>query len=119
LPSNTSEQLPLPIFLKDGLQEVVLQVNSPVPALLLLSDMMVPGWKVEVDGQSAPLLQADLVLRAVAVEAGEHTVSFTYDDPGVRRGLTLSIIGASMVTFMFLVPLFMRRRTSLPEGLPD
>ncbi len=119
LPSITAESLPLPVFQKDGLGEVVLTVESPVPALLLLSDMMVPGWSAEIDGQLVPLLTADLVLRAVAVEAGKHTVSFKYSDPGVSRGLTLSIIGGILTLIMFLVPCFLRRRTPSPEGLTD
>ncbi len=119
MPRNTTETLPSPVFQKDGLGEVVLTVNSPVPALLLLSDMMVPGWTAEVDGKSVPLLTADLVLRAVAVEAGECTVRFTYNDPGVRRGLTLSIAGGILTLVMLLLPSIWRRRAHSPEGLPD
>ncbi len=61
--------------------------------MLVLADMNAPGWRVEVDGRTRPLLAADLVLRGVALEAGDHTVRFIYGDPSVRAGLSLSILG--------------------------
>ncbi len=118
-PGSSNQPLPEPIFTKDGLNEVLLQVNSPVPALLLLSDMMVPGWTVEVDGQSAPIMKADLVLRAVALEAGNHSVHFKYSDPSVKRGLTLSIIGGILTLIMLLLPNLLRRRTPSLEESPE
>lgn len=116
LPQNTDHPLPEPVFSKDGLNEIILEVDSPVPALLLLSDMMVPGWTAEIDGQSASVMKADLVLRAVAIEAGKHTVHFKYSDPGVKRGLTLSIIGGILTLCMLLLPFIVRRRTPSIEG---
>ncbi len=115
-PENTDQSLPEPVFVKDGLNEVVLQVESPVTALLLLSDMMTPGWTAEVDGESVPILQADLVLRAVAVEAGKHTVRFQYSDPSVRQGLTLSVAGGILALMLFVLPLALRRRALSIEG---
>jgi uncharacterized membrane protein YfhO len=82
------------------MNEVVLETESPVPALLLLSDMMAPGWRVQVDGADGILLEADLVLRAVALEAGRHTVRFHYHDPSLGAGLTLSVIGVILVALL-------------------
>jgi len=105
LPATTTGNLPAPRFLKDGVDEVILAVESPVPALLLLADMMAPGWQVAVDDVSRPLLTADLVLRAVALEAGAHTVRFYYDDPAVRKGLTLTMIGVILIVALLVVPI--------------
>lgn len=104
LPQPAADALPLPVFVTDDLDEVVLTVDTPVPSLLLLADMMTPGWQVEVDGGSRPLLTADLVLRAVALEAGTHTVRFHFVDPSVRKGLTLTIIGAILVGLLLVGP---------------
>jgi hypothetical protein len=103
-PVATSAALPSPVFVRDSMNEVVLETQSPVPALLLLSDMAAPGWAVQVDGRDGTLLEADLVLRAVALEAGSHTVRFHYGDPSVRAGLTLSISGLILVVLL-LMPL--------------
>jgi hypothetical protein len=119
LPGSSDQPLPEPVFIKDGFNEIILEFNSPVSALLLLSDMMAPGWTARVDGQSVPVMTADLVLRAVAVEAGKHTVHFQYSDPGVKRGLTLSIAGGILTLIMLLLPTLVRRRTQAPEGSPE
>lgn len=93
-PQTGPEPLPEPVFVRDGLNEVVLAVETPRPVLLLLADLWAPGWQVRRDGQPVPLLRADLMLRAVALPAGEHEVSFAYRDPAVRRGVTLAVVGA-------------------------
>ena len=54
----------MPVFVRDELDEVALEVSAPTPALLLLADMMAPGWTAEIDGRRVPVLTADLVLRA-------------------------------------------------------
>jgi hypothetical protein len=120
MPETYLEPLPEPIFITDGLDEVVLTVRTPVPALLLLADMMAPGWKVQVNGLDRPLLRADLVLRSVALEAGEHTVRFHYSDPAVRAGLTGSLLGGILTLVLILFPLFRRFGRKIPaEGLMD
>ncbi len=110
-PETGHGDLPVPEFLVDGLDEVKLKVDNPVPALLLLADMMVPGWQVEVDGETRPLLTADLVLRAVALEAGSHTVRFHYQNPAVRKGLTLTVFGVILMLLLMVgPPVFARLR---------
>jgi len=46
--------------------------------LLVTSELFFPGWEVEVDGQPAEPVEADLALRAVQLEAGRHTVEWNY-----------------------------------------
>lgn len=117
-PQPASEPLPAPLFVTDDPGEVVLSVDTPRPALLLLADMMAPGWQVEVDGRASPLLRADLVLRAVALEAGPHTVRFHYSDPAVSRGLTLSLAGGIVTLVMIVLPSLLPRlrRSGLGAG---
>lgn len=108
-PRNPAQPLPEPSFVRDGMDEVVLRTDAPVPALLLLADMFAPGWKVEVDGQEKPLLRADLVLRAVALEAGPHEVRFVYFDPTVRTGLWTTLAGGAVALLLILMPTLRRR----------
>jgi hypothetical protein len=93
-PAPATGPLPVPRFVEDGLDRVILRTEAATPAVLVLADMAAPGWSVTVDGDAAELLTADLVLRAVALPAGEHTVEFRYRDGSYRRGLTLTVIGA-------------------------
>jgi hypothetical protein len=118
-PKSASNALPVPEFVLDSLDEVVLQVETPVSALLLLADMMAPGWQVTVDGEDKPLLTADLVLRAVAIEAGSHTVRFHYHDPSVRRGLTMTLIGVILMLGLLIIPFVARKSKPLTSGELD
>ncbi len=58
--------------------------------LLVLSEVAYPGWRAEVDGEPAPLVRADYVLRAVCVPSGEHRVVLAYDPPLPKIGLAIT-----------------------------
>lgn len=61
------------------------------PGYLVLADTYYPGWQVEVDGRPAEIVRADLTFRAVALEAGEHTVEFRFEPASIRLGLGISL----------------------------
>ncbi len=105
VPEPVAADAPLPAveFLVDGGDEVVLAAEPTRPALLVLADMNVPGWRVEVDGEPAELLVADHVLRAVALTAGRHEVRFTFHDPALRVGLALTALG-TLAVLLLLIP---------------
>jgi uncharacterized membrane protein YfhO len=68
----------------------VVEVDAAAPALLILSEAWDPGWSATVDGQPAPVLLADHILRAIPVPAGQHSVELRYDPPYLRAGLLLA-----------------------------
>jgi len=102
--------LPPVSFVSDGLTEVVLRAETPVPALLLLADMHTDGWQVSVDGQPGELLRADLCLRAVALPAGTHEVRFHYHDRAVGTGLTITLAALTGVALLLVWPVIPWRR---------
>ena len=79
-------------------ERVVVQVTLAEPGYLVLSDTHYPGWKAWVDGGAAPILRANLLFRAVALEAGEHTVEFRYQPASLRWGAVISL--AALVALM-------------------
>jgi len=117
-PQTGASPLPQPQFVRAGLDEVVLHTSAPRPALLLLADLWAPGWSVTVDGIAQPLLRADLVLRAVALPAGEHEVRFAYHDPALRRGLLLAAVGLAGVLGLLLLA-WWRRRPARPATVAE
>jgi len=113
-PRAATAPMPVPGFLRDGMNEVVLTTDLDQPAVLVLADMMAPGWQVFIDGKPRPILTADLLLRAVAVPAGNHEVRFVYRDRAVRRGLILTVAGTLLALLLILSP-FLRRLRPAPN----
>uniref|UniRef100_A0A832MKU2 YfhO family protein n=1 Tax=Eiseniibacteriota bacterium TaxID=2212470 RepID=A0A832MKU2_UNCEI len=79
------------------LNDVTVEVDTPAPALLRLADAWYPDWTAAVDGRPAKVLRADHLLRAVAVPAGRHTVTFRFASRAVRDGLVLSLASLAVV----------------------
>jgi hypothetical protein len=57
---------------------VEIAVDARSATILTLHDLWYPGWEVEIDGVSRPLLRADVLFRAVEVPAGSHRVVFEF-----------------------------------------
>lgn len=56
-------------------QEIKAKVNAKVPGYVVFSELYYPGWRAKIDEKPADILRADAALRAVLVDAGEHTVT--------------------------------------------
>jgi len=86
------------------LHEITLRVQADTPRVLVLSEVYYPqGWQATVDGVAAPILQADYLLRAVALDAGDHQVVFRFEPWDVRVGLAISIAAALVIALGFAV----------------
>ena len=44
----------------------------------MLHDLYYPGWIAEIDGKATPILQADVLFRALEVPAGTHHITFRF-----------------------------------------
>ncbi|RME45869.1 MAG: hypothetical protein D6796_09820, partial [Caldilineae bacterium] len=76
-------------------ERIDLDVTLASPGWLLLTDTCYPGWRVTVDGTPAPLIEADLMFRAVEVPAGTHRLTFAYRPLSVFGGAALSLLGVA------------------------
>jgi hypothetical protein len=65
-------------------------VDTDVPAYLVVVDAWAPGWRASVDGVPAPVVRANLAFRAVPVSPGHHRVELRYRPRSVRDGLVVS-----------------------------
>lgn len=77
-------------LLQYDLHTVEIGLTTDVPGYLVLSDAYYPGWRAEVDGQSAPLYRANYAFRAVPVPAGVHTVRMVFRPTSFVIGVGLS-----------------------------
>jgi uncharacterized membrane protein YfhO len=62
-----------------------------------------------VDGQEAPLLRADVIFRAVHLQAGGHRVEFTYEPASFRTGMAIS---ASALLLVLALGLWGRKKAA-------
>lgn len=69
-------------------------------------------WKVSIDGQAAPLLRADYVLRALRVPAGQHTIVFRFEPASVGTGHLIDLISSILLVALIAGAVVMEvRRT--------
>jgi uncharacterized membrane protein YfhO len=87
---------------------VTIPVVLERPGWVVLSDTYYPGWGAFVDGRPAKLLRGDYAFRAVAVEAGAHTVTFQYAPLSFQLGLALTGIGIAVWLALALASIRMR-----------
>ena len=57
---------------------------------LVVSEMFAPGWQATIDGQPAPIYQANYVLRGLIVPAGKHTIQMVYRPASAVAGAGIS-----------------------------
>ena len=59
--------------------EVLLWARAEQPAWLILHDLYHPAWTATVDNEPVPILRANRLFRAVALEPGEHSIRFAFE----------------------------------------
>jgi len=60
------------------------------------------AWSVYVDGEKKDLMQANIGLMALALEAGEHTIELKYWTPGLTVGIIISCLGLVLLIGLIL-----------------
>jgi hypothetical protein len=109
-------------LLSESNNQVRFQVSAPVDSLLVVSDTYYPGWKAAVypvlnnlvdekHGKQKKILCADYAFRALALEAGEYEVQFTYEPVSFKVGMAVSIL-----TALGIVGLYFKNKRALKAG---
>ncbi len=76
------------ILQADG-QHLVAVVDAPQDGILLINERFWPGWSATLDFRPVPLLRANVLMQAVVVPKGRHTLHLTYRSRWVFVGLAL------------------------------
>ncbi len=84
---------------------VVIETTATTAGHLVLTDTFYPGWTATVDGEDAPILQANYLFRAVPVAAGRHVVRFAYAPRSFALGISITIATLVVVVVMLTAPL--------------
>jgi hypothetical protein len=61
-----------------GHASVTIEATSATGGFVVLNDLWHPWWFADVDGRPAPILQANVLFRAVQVAPGAHRVRFVF-----------------------------------------
>jgi hypothetical protein len=94
-------------------EEVRVHVETPQPAVLILLDAFDQGWTATLEnGAAMPILRANVLVRAVVVPTGVHTITFRYETPLLRAGAAASLTGM-LLCLGLIVRASWRRRSNL------
>jgi hypothetical protein len=79
------------------------KVSLDQHSLVVFSDIYYEGgWHASIDGEPVPLLRANYILRALPVEAGVHTVEFSFVFEPFEKGEKISLMGSWLVLLLLL-----------------
>jgi len=91
-------------------ERVELEVELDAPGYLVLTDANYPGWRGWVDGEEVEVLTADLLFRAVRLEAGRHRVVFVFEPSSVEIGAGISLAAVAGLFGLLAVCVYNHRR---------
>jgi hypothetical protein len=73
------------------------------PGLAVFNEQFDQGWSALVDGKPAPILRANLFMRALPLAPGEHEIVMSYRTPGLASGVWLSLFSlAGLLAMVFI-----------------
>jgi hypothetical protein len=75
---------------KYNANEVEFEVSAERPTDAVLTDLIYPGWQVEVDGKPAKAKRHAGIFRAVEISEGKHTIRWTFRPAILMIGSVIS-----------------------------
>jgi uncharacterized membrane protein YfhO len=79
------------------------EVSLDQRSLVVFSDIYYEeGWHASIDGEPVSHLRANYILRALPVDAGEHTIEFEFIFEPFEKGEKVSLMGSWLVLLLLL-----------------
>jgi hypothetical protein len=75
-----------------------LHSSSRAPGLMVLNEAFFPGWEATIDGVPAEIIRTNVLVRGVAVPAGEHAIDLDYRPRSLHWGLYISAASLLLAT---------------------
>jgi len=98
-------------------ERIEIEVDAEAPAYLILTDAWYPGWEAMVDGEPVLIYRADVLFRAVAVDAGHHRVVFTFRPVSLRMGAGVSLAGLVVLIVVAALALSKANRSVIMSAI--
>ncbi len=74
-----------------------------IPNLIVFSEIWyTKGWKAYIDGQEAPLIRANYLLRALLVPAGNHSIEMKFEPKVWAVGEKVSFAGSAILILLLI-----------------
>jgi len=102
-PMATNENTGTVGFTSYSPTKIILAATNSSPAVLLLNDKYDPDWQVTVDGQPAPLLRCNYIMRGVYLTPGTHAIEYRYYLSNKPMYVTLTAMGVAVLLGGFLL----------------
>jgi hypothetical protein len=96
-------------ILSYNLAQIEIEADLSAPGYLVLTEANYPGWRVRVDGEEREIVTADLLFRAVRLEAGQHHVVFTFQPQTLRVGTALTLLALAGLVGLAAIRVYNQR----------
>ncbi len=90
-------------------ERLAIRVLAKREGWLVVSDAYTPDWIATIDGGEAPVVRANLLLRAVKVPPGDHLLEFHYQPRSLYVGAAITVVAALLTLGIALWNPFLRR----------
>ena len=88
------------VLVSDAPERLRLRCRSDAASFAVVADSWFPGWSATVDGTPAPILRANLAMRAVPLPAGEHDVELVYRPAHLALGFVVSALALALALLL-------------------
>jgi hypothetical protein len=86
-----------------GNNRVVALCTARARGLAVFVEQYDRGWHATVDGQPARLLRANLIMRALPIEAGTHRIVLEFHTPGLVVGAVITVLSLLLLAAFWIV----------------
>jgi len=99
-------------------ERVELEAHCGAPCLVVLSDLLYPGWVARVEGEPATIHPTNAIFRGVELPTGTHRIVYRFEPWSIRAGFALA--GAGLAALAVGGALHLRRgRAAGSDQRPD
>ncbi|HWQ34841.1 MAG TPA: YfhO family protein [Blastocatellia bacterium] len=114
-PAGTSEngQGKIISFARQNPHSIWIEVNAPRPTVLVLSEIVFPGWHAKIDNSRTGIYRLNYALQGIALQPGRHKIELIYRPDSLFIGASVSVANALL---LLLLSLNGRQIRSIVEG---
>jgi hypothetical protein len=104
----------------ESTDHLTIQADLPNPAILLITDIHSPGWRIQAlpgsTQQRYEMFSANYILRAIPLAQGHHHIRVEYLPLSFQIGKWISVIAGTLLMVVLGFHVYKRRRG--PSGTP-